>query len=239
VAVSPDSKMAGEIDKLIADLSIDRPSPATSSQPCSSSQQPRPNPLSATNLAEFQNSPDLIHREELVEFFKNLQKTSSNKAKGFVTVGLVGYPNVGKSSTINALLQTKKTQVSATPGKTKHFQTLFLDDEVQLCDCPGLVFPTFIASKADMVLNGVLPIDQLIDWQAPSTMLGQLIPRNTIESTYGFNIPSPKEGEDPSRPPTALELLGAYARMRGFFTSAGQPDCPRASRTVLKDFVKG
>jgi len=34
----------------------------------------------------------------------------------------VGYPNVGKSSTINAILQTKKVPVSATPGRTKHFQ---------------------------------------------------------------------------------------------------------------------
>lgn len=34
----------------------------------------------------------------------------------------VGYPNVGKSSTINAILMTKKVSVSATPGKTKHFQ---------------------------------------------------------------------------------------------------------------------
>ena len=35
---------------------------------------------------------------------------------------MVGYPNVGKSSTINAILQTKKVPVSATPGRTKHFQ---------------------------------------------------------------------------------------------------------------------
>lgn len=39
-----------------------------------------------------------------------------------VTVGLVGYPNVGKSSTINTLLENKKVSVSSTPGKTKHFQ---------------------------------------------------------------------------------------------------------------------
>ena len=36
----------------------------------------------------------------------------------------VGYPNVGKSSTINAILQAKKVPVSATPGRTKHFQVI-------------------------------------------------------------------------------------------------------------------
>ena len=39
------------------------------------------------------------------------------------TIGLVGYPNVGKSSTVNVRAAEKKTCVSATPGKTKHFQT--------------------------------------------------------------------------------------------------------------------
>lgn len=39
-----------------------------------------------------------------------------------LVVGLTGYPNVGKSSTINALFGSKKTAVAATPGKTKHFQ---------------------------------------------------------------------------------------------------------------------
>lgn len=72
-------------------------------------------------------------------------------------IGLVGFPNVGKSSTINALFGSKKTAVAATPGKTKHFQTLFVSDDLLLCDCPGLVFPKLAASKADMVAAGVLP----------------------------------------------------------------------------------
>jgi large subunit GTPase 1 len=51
-------------------------------------------------------------------------------ADGFV-IGMVGYPNVGKSSTINRLLGAKKTSVSATPGKTKHFQTIIIDEQVR------------------------------------------------------------------------------------------------------------
>eukprot|EP00951_Prasinocladus_malaysianus_P039290 scaffold439198_cov37-Prasinocladus_malaysianus.AAC.1 len=67
-------------------------------------------------------------------------------------VGLVGYPNVGKSSTINALYGSKKTSVAPTPGKTKHFQTLILEGcKISLCDCPGLVLPRFAASKGEMV----------------------------------------------------------------------------------------
>jgi large subunit GTPase 1 len=49
----------------------------------------------------------------------------------------VGYPNVGKSSTINALFGAKKTAVAPTPGKTKHFQTLIVSPTLCLCDCPG------------------------------------------------------------------------------------------------------
>ena len=72
------------------------------------------------------------------------------------TVGLIGYPNVGKSSTINALFGSKKTPVAPTPGKTKHFQTLHIAPGLMLCDCPGLVMPRLASSKAAMVAAGAL-----------------------------------------------------------------------------------
>ena len=109
------------------------------------------------------NDPQILSRLDLVEFFKQLCKNEPCTAdKEVVIIGLTGYPNVGKSSTINALLQEKKVSVSATPGKTKHFQTLFLDKDIMLCDCCGLVMPSFCLTKADMVVNGILPIDQVI-----------------------------------------------------------------------------
>ena len=75
---------------------------------------------------------------------------------GRVTVGLTGYPNVGKSSTINALFGSKKTAVAPTPGKTKHFQTLNITEGLTLCDCPGLVLPRYAQSKSEMVAAGEL-----------------------------------------------------------------------------------
>lgn len=70
----------------------------------------------------FKNSSKLLSKEELISLFKTIHGTRKRLSNELVTVGLVGYPNVGKSSTINTLLANKKVSVSSTPGKTKHFQ---------------------------------------------------------------------------------------------------------------------
>ncbi|GAB1729743.1 hypothetical protein NU195Hw_g5698t1 [Hortaea werneckii] len=156
------------------------------------------------------------------------------------SIGLVGYPNVGKSSTINALLGAKKVSVSATPGKTKHFQTIHLSDRVILCDCPGLVFPNFATTKAELVCNGVLPIDQLREYTGPAALVAQRIPQAFLEAIYGMKIQMRPIEEGGTGFPTGEEVLKAYARARGFSTQGlGQPDESRAARHILKDYVKG
>lgn len=158
---------------------------------------------------EIKNSSELLTRDGLIEVFRNIHQ-GPKVTPHITTIGLVGYPNVGKSSTINALLTVKKVSVSATPGKTKHFQTLFLTEDILLCDCPGLVMPSFVFTKAEMIVNGILPIDQMRDHVPPVNLVATLIPRHVIEDTYGIMLPPPMEGEDPERPPFAEEILNAY-----------------------------
>jgi len=128
-----------------------------------------------------------------------------------LVVGLVGYPNVGKSSTINALLGAKKVSVSSTPGKTKHFQTLNLSEEITLCDCPGLVFPQFANTQADMVVDGILPIDQMREYSAPADLLCTRIPRDILEGTYGIRIDVREEEDGGTGKVTWEDLLSTYA----------------------------
>lgn len=119
-------------------------------------------------------------------------------------VGFVGYPNVGKSSVINVLLgatplnhSSLRVATGATPGKTKHFQTLNLPPvsagpdatPLTICDCPGLVFPQFVSSAADMMLAGVLRHTQLKDFVPPMRLLMVRIPKAVLELTYGFRAP--------------------------------------------------
>ncbi|KAG0006148.1 hypothetical protein BGZ65_009176 [Modicella reniformis] len=138
------------------------------------------------------------------------------------------------------LLLTETPVIDATPGKTKHFQTIHLTPKMILCDCPGLVFPSFVTTQGEMVCNGVLPIDQLREFTGSAGLVAKRIPKEVLEAIYGIKIAVLSEEEGGAGVPTAEEFLIAYAVARGF-TKAGQgnPDESRAARYVLKDYVNG
>ena len=75
-----------------------------------------------------ENNYDIYDKDQFQLLVKTLRADRSRFNQDHITVGMVGYPNVGKSSVINVLIQDKKVSVSATPGKTKHFQTLYCGD---------------------------------------------------------------------------------------------------------------
>ncbi|KAJ2787467.1 hypothetical protein GGI15_000712 [Coemansia interrupta] len=195
----------------------------------------------AVSLSAADLRTRVLQPAELVSILmRECPKIADEHSHGRLMIGLVGYPNVGKSSTINALVGSKKVNVGAMPGKTKHFQTIHLTDSVVLCDCPGLVFPTFATTQADMVCNGVLPIDQLREFTGPAGLVARRIPRWALEAIYGIEVRVRPAEEGGDGVPTAEELLTAYAAARGMFKGGeGNPDEARAARVLLKDYVAG
>ena len=110
--------------------------------------------------------------KELVLKAKTLAKSPGRDGK--VTIGFVGFPNVGKSSMLNSAVGRICVRSSMTPGKTKHLQTINMEEDgITVCDCPGLVFPLFQQSRAAMICNGVLSIDQMTNWLGPVQILCQ------------------------------------------------------------------
>merc|ERR1719411_1491031 len=182
--------------------------------------------------SETEDSADselnLLTSSQLLELFRSYKRHEIES----ITVGCIGYPNVGKSSTINKLLSCKKVRVSETPGKTKHFQTLALTEDITLCDCPGLVMPSIANSKAGMVLQGILPIDQLRDHVPVVSQLLTHVPGHVLESKYGLVLPRREEIN-------SERLLTAFGTLRGFMTAGGRPDQARSARIILKDYVSG
>lgn len=238
------------------------------------------------SVSEDVHDPRIVGAEELIARLAGSPRTAPVQHPRLV-VGMCGYPNVGKSSTINVLLDTvaeaeenaaaeaeaetadvgstdgmstatgaekasvaaKRVAVSSTPGRTKHFQTLVLTDEVLLCDCPGLVFPNFSASKAELICAGVLSIDQMrADTNVPIELIARRIPAAVFEGVYGIRFEAARanllsdgraEADLARGIVDATTLLETHARARGFMTDHGRPDGSRSARAVLKDYVSG
>lgn len=84
-----------------------------------------------------------VGAENLLNVLKNYARVKGHgSAKQLITVGVVGFPNVGKSSVINSLKRSKAAVVGNMPGVTKKMQEISLDKNIVLIDSPGVVLST-------------------------------------------------------------------------------------------------
>ena len=170
-------------------------------------------------------------------------ESNARDAHSDLVIGLIGQPNVGKSSLMNALLGSQRARASKTPGKTKHFQTHVLIDRsstehsrVLLCDCPGLVFPSMIGMEMQ-VLSAILPISQV---QAAASCVEFAAHRLPLERVYRIE-PTAEDAAARHPPPlTTLTILEALASRYNFKTAkAGRWDTNRAANLVLRAMAEG
>lgn len=92
-------------------------------------------------------SGDIETLEEDLDYADPTTQQEYARKLGFVTIGMVGHPNAGKSSLINGLIGKKVVSTSSSPGHTKYLQTIFYSKGIRLCDCPGLTFPALDMPK--------------------------------------------------------------------------------------------
>jgi len=157
-------------------------------------------------------------------------------------VGFVGYPNVGKSTVINALVGAKKVGMSRTPGKTKHIQTLELPEwGFSLCDAPGLVFPSVVATRSHLVINNTVPLDDLVTVFAPIRLIIEKIGFAEVLRRYKctsyIKDAAARSGDHVLD--EAHSFLAALSVSRNHFLRAGVPDENWAARKVLRDYCTG
>lgn len=158
----------------------------------------------------------------LLRQFKNLHPD-----KKTLSVGLIGYPNVGKSSIVNTLRKKKVCNVAPIPGFTKVWQYVKLFGNLHIIDCPGVVHDTN-NSDTDAVLKSVVRVEKIMDpYQYIVPLLDRSDPEH-LRKTYG--IPGWKNAE---------EFLAQVARKSGRILKGGEPDYNTVAKMVLHDWQRG
>ncbi|CAN6282325.1 unnamed protein product [Urochloa humidicola] len=171
-------------------------------------------------------SSDCLGAENLIRLLKNYSR--SHELKLAITVGIVGLPNVGKSSLINSLKRSRVVNVGSTPGVTRSMQEVQLDKKVKLLDCPGVVMLKSSNSGVSVALRNCKRVEKMEDPVSPVKEILGICPHEKLISLY--KVPSFSSVDD---------FLQKVATLRGKLKKGGVVDVEAAARIVLHDWNEG
>ncbi|CAN6818379.1 unnamed protein product, partial [Brassica oleracea] len=180
----------------------------------------------ASKPSNILQTSDCLGADTLIKLLKNYSR--SHELKKSITVGIIGLPNVGKSSLINSLKRAHVVNVGATPGLTRSLQEVHLDKNVKLLDCPGVVMLKSSANDASIALRNCKRIEKLEDPVSPVKEILKLCTPQMLVTLY--KIPSFEALDD---------FLYKVATVRGKLKKGGLVDTEAAARIVLHDWNEG
>jgi ribosome biogenesis GTPase A len=165
-------------------------------------------------------------------------KEISQKAKGRihrpVKLMVIGVPNVGKSTLINAIVKKKVTNTADKPGVTKQKQWVRVDSDFALLDMPGVLWPKFDDEKTGYYLAFTGGIkDEVLDIQILAVkLIGALrgIDKNIIEKRYGIEL----NDDD-----TDIDVFDKMSVRRGYIIKGGTKDRERCAKILLDEYRGG
>ncbi len=164
-----------------------------------------------------------IGKREIERLIKSLSK----KGK-IIRIGVLGYPNVGKSSLINTLKRKKVATTSPKPGMTRGEMLVKLADNVFLIDTPGIITLEY---QDDLAIKGSWIPEKL---EQPVDVALKLIDRilthrpEALKEAYRI---------EPDKDP--LETLKRIGERLNYRISGGEIDLDRTAKKVLWDWIKG
>ncbi|KAG8267462.1 Guanine nucleotide-binding protein-like 3 [Homalodisca vitripennis] len=149
----------------------------------------------------------------------------NNGIKTAIRVGVVGLPNVGKSSIINSLKRNRACSVGATPGVTKAMQEVQLDSKIKLLDSPGVVFASSKSmNEGSFALKNAVKVESVDPIPAATAILQRCTKRQMMDL---YCLP---EYETPE------EFFALKAQRQGKLKSGGVVDMDRAARGLIDDW---
>lgn len=177
-------------------------------------------------IKEINNAVNIACKEKIE---RNLKRGIKNRP---IRAMVVGIPNVGKSTFINAYAGKNCAKTGNKPGVTKGKQWIRLNKNLELLDTPGVLWPKFDDQKIGMHLAFIGSMnDNILDVSELAFQLIKLLENlypNAIKDRYSI------EGDD-----NILQIMYQIAEVRGCKLKGNQPDLDKTSKIVLDDFRSG
>jgi nuclear GTP-binding protein len=170
-----------------------------------------------------------IGNEELLNILKNYSRIDVG-IKSNIVVGVIGIPNVGKSSLINSLTRGKNVGVSNTPGYTKGLQEIILDNNIRLLDCPGIV----MSNNENNILHNIIRTE---DIKEPIEVVSKILKKIEQEyflKTYNLDISILKGSEL-----TVEKIIYLVGEKMKKYKKGGIVDLDKSARIIINDWNLG
>lgn len=146
---------------------------------------------------------------------------------------IMGIPNVGKSTMMNALLKKRVAKVGDEPAVTKSQQKLYLDKFTVLVDTPGMLWPKIDMPSDGMMLaaSHAVGINAVIEEEVAEFLGTLLLERypHFLRERYGMKT----DGVD------GFGVIEGVALRRGFRIRGGEFDYEKAAHVLLQDYRQG
>lgn len=170
-------------------------------------------------------------RDKIKQISKSVKKSPDNKYDR-IQVGIIGYPNTGKSSLINILIGKMSAGVGSEAGYTRGMQKIRLTKEILLLDSPGVIPSNdYSQHEQEKIIKhqkvGGKSFSQIKD---PETLIVTLVKDYPKQIDKYYKINSKGDSE------TLIEELG---KKKGFLKKGGEVNYDKTSREIIKDFQEG
>jgi len=162
------------------------------------------------------------YSESIIMFKKYLRRISKNKE---IKVLILGYPNVGKSSIINALKMKDTVSTSPEAGHTRGKQFIRLSNNVMLIDSPGVI-PIEDEDEVELALKNAMRVEKIHDLELVASKIFELVGADKIANHYEI------QSSDID------DFLEKFARKRGKLLKGNKPHTDAAARIFIREFQR-